>query len=248
MYIIIVVYKKIYINNIMVNIHHAHSQDGGSTDKLNKSLDGKHAMVLYYMTGCGHCEMMKPEWLLFEEEVKTLPFEIVIARVNQDVMGMVNADQDIMGFPTIFHLHNRKKQREFNGERSKVEFRKFLEDIIAEEKKNTIELQRQTEDLERTLDEIANVSSSTRSPMRSTKSKTKNIKKKTKSRSTKSKTKTSKKKHKPTPYPKSQSQRKSPNKPKHSRKHSSKSRSKKSRRHTKTQQKGYPFTETFSLD
>lgn len=236
----------------MVNIHHAHSQDGGSAEKLNKSLDGKHAMILYYMTGCGHCEMMKPEWLLFEEEVKTLPFEIIIARVNQDVMGMVNADQDIMGFPTIFHLHNRKKQREFNGERSKVEFRKFLEDIISEEKKNTMELQRQTEDLERTLDEInaSTTSSRSQTPSRthSTKSKTKTSKKKTKSRSTKSKTKTSKKKHKPTPYPKSQSQRKSPNKPKHSRKHSSKSRSKKSRRHTKTQQKGYPFTETFSLD
>jgi len=111
-----------------------HVENENTAQQFNNMIGGKHTMVLYYMTGCGYCEMMKPDWLEFEEEAKRLPFNVIVARVNSSYMDSINADKDVMGFPTIFYLFNGKKQGEFNKSRSKEEFHNFLKDISVKSK------------------------------------------------------------------------------------------------------------------
>lgn len=228
----------------MVKICHARHEDPHSVQKFNTMIGGNHAMVLYYMTGCGHCEMMKPEWIEFEQEAVSLPFEVIIARVNRDVMDIIHADHDVLGFPTIYHLYDGKKQREFESPRSKEEFHKFLEEISKEQKRT---LKDRVEELQKLEDEINGFLTK---PVGETKPKSKSHKSHSKSKTSKSKSKKShskskrtmkhSKKHTPTPYPK-QSKTKS----RKSVSKKSKSKTSKSKKHFP---KGYPFSETFSLE
>lgn len=230
----------------MVKLCHAQSGDPNSVNTLNNMIGGNHAMVLYYMTGCGHCEMMKPEWIEFEQEAVSMPFEIIIARVNRDVMDNVRADHDVLGFPTIYHLYDGKKQREFESPRSKEEFHRFLEEISKEQKRT---LKDRVEELQKLEDEINGLLTK---PTSTSKSKSKSHKSHSKSKTSKSKKSHSKskrtmkhsKKHTPTPYPK-QTKSKTKTQSKKSVSKKSKSKTSKSKKHS---QKGYPFSEIFSLE
>jgi hypothetical protein len=51
----------------------------------------------------------------------------VIARVNSNHINAVNGDRNVLGYPTIMHLLDGKKQSEFTDEREKEALIKYFE-------------------------------------------------------------------------------------------------------------------------
>lgn len=141
-----------------------HVNNNASLDEYNHLVPNSDVMVLYYMDGCGHCEMMKPEWQKFEDKYRPYEVEVpmlnggycmnrscphrancpyaqhrkrnpfVIARVNADYLNMAQGDKNIMGYPTIYMLHNGKKVSEFSGERKMESLQDYLEKQLSSSK------------------------------------------------------------------------------------------------------------------
>lgn len=111
-----------------------HVKDEASLKQFNEEVMGGKAIVLYYMVGCGACEAMKPEWESFEEELQYNKsgygsIDVLVARVRSDYLDKVECEHDLIGFPTILELKDGKTVREYNGERSKEGFMKFLKEV-----------------------------------------------------------------------------------------------------------------------
>jgi len=105
-----------------------HVSDEASLEQYNKELsDGASIIVLYYSPSCPHCMMMEPAWMDFERKAE--PTNSRIARVRADYMPRIGGSKDIMGYPTIYHIKNGEKQREYNGARDVESFLKFLTEI-----------------------------------------------------------------------------------------------------------------------
>ena len=100
-------------------------------DKYNSLVSKTPTMVLFYMDGCGHCEMMKPIWRTFESKLSRQPSKkkIMVAKINEKFMNMVDGYKDIIGFPTIYYLEKGKKVSEFTKERTLENFEEFLKQI-----------------------------------------------------------------------------------------------------------------------
>lgn len=101
-------------------------------DKYNNLIPKKHVIVLYYMDNCGFCDLLKPKWNRFEKRAKKKQKndnDFVIARVNSNHIRDVDGDSDVIGYPTIMHLLDGKKQGEFNGERSEDALEEYLNTI-----------------------------------------------------------------------------------------------------------------------
>lgn len=117
-----------------------HVNDDSSLEEYNKYILNSKAIVLFYMDGCMHCEMMKPEWLKFEDYMKNNDFDkdnnVIIARVNQKYMNEIEGDKNILGYPTILYLENGKQQDEYSGERTNEGFKQFYNKKIHVNRQN----------------------------------------------------------------------------------------------------------------
>ena len=109
-----------------------HVNDNNSAAQYNTNLTKKPVViVLYYMDGCGHCDEMKPEWKKFEKYAKNSnKFDGMVAKINARHLNDIEGDKDVMGYPTIFRLLNKKKHEEYEGERTLNGFKQFLLDSI----------------------------------------------------------------------------------------------------------------------
>jgi thioredoxin-like negative regulator of GroEL len=110
-----------------------------SVEKYNNLLPGRHVMVMYYMDGCFFCEQLKPQWDKFETHMKNHKKyrdhdKYVIARVNSNHINSVNGDRNVLGYPTIMHLLDGKKQSEFTDEREKEALVKYFEHMEPHQK------------------------------------------------------------------------------------------------------------------
>lgn len=112
-----------------------HVNDDKSLEEYNEIIPNTKAIVLFYMDGCMHCEMMKDEWMDFENKMKQSDEKLIIARVNQKYINRITGDKDILGFPTIFYLMNGKKIKEYNGDRTINGFNEFYKSIINKSQK-----------------------------------------------------------------------------------------------------------------
>jgi thiol-disulfide isomerase/thioredoxin len=106
-----------------------HVDNDESLELYNSLINEMPAMVLFYMPGCGHCEMMKPEWEKFEKEISNLDNDLLVSRVRNDYIPKIEGSKDILGYPTIFKIVNGKKVDEFDEERNSEEFIKYLESM-----------------------------------------------------------------------------------------------------------------------
>ena len=117
-----------------------HVNNPHSVDRYNAHVHNKPAMVLFYMDGCGHCEMMKPEWKAFEDEYTEKTHnnhrDVLIAKINQKYINMIEGHSAVNGFPTIVHLDNGKKVSEFREERTLENFKKFMRTLEISDKKD----------------------------------------------------------------------------------------------------------------
>lgn len=103
--------------------------------RFNDLIKNGHTIVFYYMDGCMHCEHMKPEWEKFERKVDDMSInDVDIARVNYNMLSLVNGPKDFLGFPTIYVLDEGMKKKEHSGERTEDAFNILLNEISNEKK------------------------------------------------------------------------------------------------------------------
>ena len=89
-----------------------HVNDPSQISRYNRLIKDKPTMVLFYMDGCGHCEMLKPEWDEFEKSAKKTNINSGVARVNANYMDRVDGDKDVIGFPTIMKNIQNSMEKE----------------------------------------------------------------------------------------------------------------------------------------
>ena len=95
----------------------------------------EYIFMFLYMDGCGHCEAMKPEWekLLSMKEIET---KLLLVRINATQINALPQEltQNLLGFPTLYMVKDGKIKVEFMKERTAEEMKKFILEIIPNEK------------------------------------------------------------------------------------------------------------------
>lgn len=90
-------------------------------------------MVMFYMPGCYHCDMMKPEWKKFEKKMEERYSEDSaeespgLAMVNSNHMSGTTGSERVSGFPTVLLLENGKVKSEYEGDRTADDLVRFTE-------------------------------------------------------------------------------------------------------------------------
>jgi thiol-disulfide isomerase/thioredoxin len=92
---------------------------------------GKQIFVLFYMEGCGPCNMTRPEWKKIENILSSTDTNnnIVIVDIDQEVSEELKYLQSKpIGFPTMRYIANKGKTSEdYNGERNIDAFMKWIQ-------------------------------------------------------------------------------------------------------------------------
>lgn len=104
------------------------------TESEIMELQNKHGIVLFYMDGCGHCEVMKPHWNKIIDELKEKhKDEIILGAIessNMDMFKKSGISPSVSGFPTIlyFHPNNITRHDVYKGDRSYEDLKKWILD------------------------------------------------------------------------------------------------------------------------
>ena len=92
---------------------------------------GKQIFVIFYMEGCGPCNMTRPEWKKIENILSSTDTNsnIVVVDIDQEVLGELKYLQSKpVGFPTMRYIANKGKTSEdYNGERNIDAFMKWIQ-------------------------------------------------------------------------------------------------------------------------
>jgi len=119
-------------------------------DEFNSYVDKNnyHIFVLFFMDGCGPCEMTRPEWKkiedILDDKIKNNG-DIVIADINQEVLQdpnlkinyLNNKHISINGFPTIHYIFkNGNIVDEFDGQRNAESFKQWIVDKTSKSNNN----------------------------------------------------------------------------------------------------------------
>lgn len=83
-------------------------------------------LVMFYAPWCGHCKRMKPEYLAAAKELVKDGFSNCLAMVDCTVNPEVTEQFNIEGFPTIKLFKNGKYIKDYTGERTVEEIKKFV--------------------------------------------------------------------------------------------------------------------------
>jgi len=95
----------------MLILHINSNEDSKEIDQFNEYLkNGKDLFVLFYLEGCGPCNLTRPEW----EKIKNVlsnknDDSVVVADVDQSLMSKLDIDIQPKGFPAIYHISNKGK-------------------------------------------------------------------------------------------------------------------------------------------
>lgn len=119
------------------NVDNADKDDSGDKPKiLTESeimeLQNKHGVVLFYMDGCGHCDIMKPDWNKLIQELKDKHKDEIILgaieRSNMHLFKKSGISPSVSGFPTIlyFHPNNLTRHEAYKGDRSYEDLKKWI--------------------------------------------------------------------------------------------------------------------------
>ncbi len=91
---------------------------------------GKQIFILFYMEGCGPCNMTRPEWKKIENILSTdKNNNIVVVDIDQEVLEELKYLQSKpVGFPTMRYIANKGKTSEdYDGERNIDAFMKWIQ-------------------------------------------------------------------------------------------------------------------------
>jgi thiol-disulfide isomerase/thioredoxin len=95
----------------MLILHINSDEDRKEMEQFNEYLKkGKHIFVLFYLEGCGPCNLTRPEWKKIENTLSNeYDDSIVVADVDQSLMSNLDVDIQPKGFPAIYHISNKGK-------------------------------------------------------------------------------------------------------------------------------------------
>ena len=97
----------------------------------------KPCFAMFHMDGCGHCEELRPKWERMKPKVHT---NVVLAEIDSDSTGeigrLMHNDLNILGFPTLAVIKNRKKVKEYHGPREEHSILQFIRDNFPTKKKS----------------------------------------------------------------------------------------------------------------
>jgi thioredoxin-like negative regulator of GroEL len=96
-------------------------------------------IVLYYADWCPHCQMMKPEWNKFVDQMKSNR-DINVAEIESQYLDKVDPSHktNIQGFPSIISCNNGKKITDFSGPRTSQEITSFANNNVVKNNTNKI--------------------------------------------------------------------------------------------------------------
>jgi thioredoxin 1 len=106
-----------------------------SVDKFNEYVENKnenknkHIFVLFYMNGCGPCEIVHPIWEKIQENKDLNNDNIIIADIEQSKAPDLLIKYSISGFPTIKYINNNNPE-DYNGERKLDSFIEWIKSKI----------------------------------------------------------------------------------------------------------------------
>ncbi len=101
---------------------------------INKNIKGKTpVIVLYYMNGCGHCEMLRPTWNECANKLCEMP-NIIVAEVESANLKDVATGTYIEGFPTIV-AYKGKEIKHFGGQRTYEGIMDFANELVGGDNK-----------------------------------------------------------------------------------------------------------------
>lgn len=116
---------KLSIVNLYMIFLHINSKSNNASLFNQYVEEGKQIFVLFYMEGCGPCNLTKPEWKEIETMMKSESDDnVVIVDVDQEVLEeMQYLQSKPVGFPTMRYITNKGKTSEdYSGERKTSAF------------------------------------------------------------------------------------------------------------------------------
>ena len=101
-----------------------------SVVKFNEYVENKnkHIFVLFYMNGCGPCEIVHPIWEQIQKNFKKED-NIIIADIEQSTAPDLLIKYSISEFPTIKYINNNNPE-DYNGEKNLDSFIKWIKSKI----------------------------------------------------------------------------------------------------------------------
>ena len=124
---------KLSIVNLYMIFLHINSKSNNAS-LFNKYVEeGKQIFVLFYMEGCGPCNITKPEWKEIETMMKSESNDnVVIVDVDQEVLQEIQyLESKPVGFPTMRYISNKGSTSEdYSGERKTTAFVSWIKSKI----------------------------------------------------------------------------------------------------------------------
>jgi hypothetical protein len=102
------------------------------SDEEIMGLKNKHGVVLFYMKGCYHCNVMKPNWNKVVKELKqSHSKDFILGAIESSDMerfNKVGLSTNISGYPTILYFpHGISKDADmYDGNRSAEDLKKWI--------------------------------------------------------------------------------------------------------------------------
>lgn len=91
----------------------------GDVQSVKKVLNDKRPMlILYHMTMCPHCQVLKPTWEKVKRKLKTAKGVNVVEVEFSNLSALPSNLRQIRGFPTIQMIEHSKVKQEYFGDRS----------------------------------------------------------------------------------------------------------------------------------
>jgi Thioredoxin len=102
------------------------------SDEEIMGLKNKHGVVLFFMNGCYHCNVMKPNWNKVVKELKkSHSKDFILGAIESSDMERFNKaglSTNISGYPTILYFpHGISKHADmYDGNRSAEDLKKWI--------------------------------------------------------------------------------------------------------------------------
>ncbi len=111
-------------------LYRRRSEGFNDLDVRRKMPEGHREMVLFTMTGCSHCEALKPQWELLKNNYNNNSYfelkEVVVPERND-----LAKKYGVTAFPTILGMKNGKQVAKYAGDRSYQSLKHFADkDVI----------------------------------------------------------------------------------------------------------------------
>lgn len=91
----------------------------GDVDSVKKLLkDKRPVLILYHMTMCPHCQILKPTWEKVKRKLKTGQGLQVAEVEYSNLSALPSHLRQIRGFPTIQMIESGKVKQEYYGDRT----------------------------------------------------------------------------------------------------------------------------------